>query len=486
MKNLISIHSTSSKVIAARAGFFALATFLAAATTFAQSANQRPSTDALHRLNDSIESLVNRVSPSVVQILVTGYGTAETGDTNQTSLVIARQRKIGSGVIVDPTGYIVTNAHVVSGAERIEVIVSAPSPDAPPDPIVGSQGQSFEARIVGQSAEVDLAVIKIEAEHLPAVSVATAIEPKQGELVFAFGSPGGLRNSVTMGVVSAVSRQADPSSPLVYIQTDTPINPGNSGGPLVDADGQLIGINTFIITSSGGNEGLGFAIPASLVSMVYPQLVKFGHIHQPEIGVTVQAITPELASALSLPRDFGLIVVDVQPGSPADHAGVKIQDVLTAVDGNLVASLPLLMHDLYMHKRGDHMKLAVLRGTQPLQFDIEVTEQPHNVDKLAELANSEKNVVKRLGILGVDLTPEMAQMLPQLRIQSGVIVAARTAGASSEIPLATGDVIHTVNGKTISNLEELRAALNAVKNGGAIALQVERDSKLSYVVFQLE
>ena len=240
---------------------------------------------------------------------------------------------------------------------------------------------------------------------MPAVSVATAIEPKQGELVFAFGSPGGLRNSVTMGVVSAVSRQADPSSPLVYIQTDTPINPGNSGGPLVDADGQLIGINTFIITSSGGNEGLGFAIPASLVSMVYPQLVKFGHIHQPEIGVTVQAITPELASALSLPRDFGLIVVDVQPGSPADHAGVKIQDVLTAVDGNLVASLPLLMHDLYMHKRGDHMKLAVLRGTQPLQFDIEVTEQPHNVDKLAELANSEKNVVKRLGILGVDLTP---------------------------------------------------------------------------------
>ncbi len=181
-----------------------------------------------------------------------------------------------------------------------------------------------------------------------------------------------------------------------------------------------------------------------------------------------------------------MIVVDVQPDSPADHAGIKIQDIVTSVDGNLVASLPLLMHDLYMHKRGDHMKVAVLRGTQPMQFDMQVTEQPHNVDKLAELANSERNLVKRLGILGVDLTPDMAQMLPQLRIQSGVIVAARTAGASSEIPLATGDVIHGVNAKSVSNLEELRAALSAVKPGGAIALQIERDSKLSYIVFQLE
>ncbi len=275
MRISISASSRSSLHIFARASILTLAALLTAVTSLAQSSNNRKSdranTDALHRLNDAIESLVNRVSPSVVQILVTGYGTAEAGDSNQTSLVIARQRKIGSGVIVDPSGYIVTNAHVVSGAERIEVIVSAPSPDAPPDPIIGSQGQSFEARIVGQSAEVDLAVIKIEDEHLPAVSVTTAIEPQQGEMVFAFGSPGGLRNSVTMGVVSAVSRQADPSSPLVYIQTDTPINPGNSGGPLVDADGRLIGINTFIISASGGNEGLGFAIPASLVSMVYPQ-----------------------------------------------------------------------------------------------------------------------------------------------------------------------------------------------------------------------
>ncbi len=153
-------------------------------------------------------------------------------------------------------------------------------------------------------------------------------------MVFAFGSPEGLRNSVTMGVVSAVARQPDPDSPLVYVQTDTPINPGNSGGPLVDADGGLVGINTFILSSSGGNQGLGFAIPAGVVAYAYPQLVKYGHIHEPEIGAILQTITPELAAGLHLARDFGVIVSDVAPGGPADQAGLRIQDIIISVDGN--------------------------------------------------------------------------------------------------------------------------------------------------------
>ena len=168
-------------------------------------------------------------------------------------------------------------------------------------------------------------------------------------MVFAFGSPEGLRNTVTMGAVSSVARQPDPDSPLVYVQTDTPINPGNSGGPLVDADGNLVGINTFILSSSGGNQGLGFAIPAVEVAYAYPQLLKFGHIHRPEIGLIAQAITPEIAAGLHLQRDFGVVAADVVPGEPADTAGLKIQDIILSVDGTRTTSLPLFVSTLYMH-----------------------------------------------------------------------------------------------------------------------------------------
>jgi serine protease Do len=462
-----------------------LALPLTAPPAAAQNAPDR-GTAPLRQFNEAIEALVHRVSPSVVQIVVTGYGATETADEGQTSLVIARQRKLGSGVIVDANGFIVTNAHVVSGAEHVQVVVPSPPPGEPIDPILGSPGQTFDARIVGEAKDMDLAVIKIEAKGLPFVSLTSPVDPRQGELVFAFGSPEGLRNSVTMGVVSAVARQPDDTSPMVYIQTDTPINPGNSGGPLVDADGHLVGINTFILTASGGNEGLGFAIPGRVVAMAYPQLVKFGHVHEPEIGLDVQPITPDLAAALGLPRDFGIMVSDVLPDGPADQAGLKIQDVIVTVDGAPVTSTPLLMHDLLLHRAGDHMKMEVLRGSQRVPLDIEVTERPHAVDKFADMASSEQNVVKRLGILALDLKPNLAQLMPQLRINSGVIVAARTAGASSEIPLATGDVIHSVNGAPIASLDELRAALNRVKVGGAVALQIERDSRLTYLAFELD
>ena len=174
-------------------------------------------------------------------------------------------------------------------------------------------------------------------------------------MVFAFGSPEGLRNTVTMGVVSAVARQPDPDSPLVYIQTDAPINPGNSGGPLVNTDGELLGINTFILTTSGGNQGLGFAIPAGVLAFAYPQLLKYGHIHQPEMGAIIQTITPELAAGLHLQKDFGIIVSDVSPGGPAETAGLRIQDIILSVDGTPAGSLPIFTHSLYMHGSGERV-----------------------------------------------------------------------------------------------------------------------------------
>jgi serine protease Do len=441
--------------------------------------------DALHQLNDSVEALVQRVSPTVVQILVSGYSSTEDTGQGQMSVVVGKQRTIGSGVIVDPEGYIVTNAHVVKGAEKIQVIVP-PLPAAlnAPDAIPANREQTFDARIVGVARQIDLAVIKIEAHKLPAIPIRKAVLPKQGEMVFAFGSPEGLRNSVTMGVVSAVARQPDPDSPLVYVQTDTPINPGNSGGPLVDADGELVGINTFILSSSGGNQGLGFAIPAGVVAFAYPQLLKYGHIHEPEIGAILQTITPELAAGLHLPRDFGVIVSDVVPGGPADRAGLRIQDIIVRVDGARTGSLPLFSQSLYMHGSGEHAKLEVLRGSDRLDLDVSLAERPHQVDSLVDSVDPVKNLVSHLGILGVELNPDLAHSLPDLRIPSGIIVAAKTLGnGTGEVPLQTGDVIHGLNGTTVTSMADLRDGLAKLAAGDAVVLWIERYGQLIYVSF---
>jgi serine protease Do len=452
----------------------------------AQTREGAHSTNLLRQLNESIEELVQRVSPTVVQILVTGYGAAEEAPRGQTDLLVGRRRAIGSGVIVDPEGYIVTNAHVVNGAQNIEVLVPPPpAPTASGAAPEGPQGRSYQARVVGTSREIDLAVIKIDGHGLPALSIRNSMPPaRQGEMVFAFGSPEGLRNTVTMGVVSAVARQPDPDSPLVYVQTDTPINPGNSGGALVNASGELVGINTFILSSSGGNQGLGFAIPEGVVASAYPQLVKFGHIHQPAIGALVQTITPELAAALRLKRDFGVIISDISPGGPADTAGIKMQDVVLSVDGVSISSLPQFAQNLYLHKTGDHASLEILRGADRLKVDVGLAEKPHKEDSLIDLTDPVKNLVRPLDILGVELTIELAQALPDLRIPSGVIVAARTLGTrTGEIPLQTGDVIHGLNAAPITTLEGLRAALAAVKPGEPVALQIERHEQIFYVSF---
>jgi serine protease Do len=374
----------------------------------------------------------------------------------------------------------------LNGAQKIEVFVPPkPAAEGAPASDETGQGKSYDARTVGITTEIDLAVIKIEAHGLPSLPISKPTSPRQGEVVFAFGSPEGLRNTVTMGVVSSVARQPDPDSPLVYVQTDTPINPGNSGGPLVNADGQLVGINTFIFSTSGGNQGLGFAIPAGVVAFAYPQLLKYGHIHQPEIGAIIQTITPELAAALHLHRDFGVIVSDVLPGGPADSAGMRMQDIILSVGDDSVGTLPLFTRSLYTHNGGERVKFRVLRGSDELQLDVALIDRPHKTDSLIDRVDPEKNLVRRLGILGVELDLDLAQSLPDLRIPTGIIVAGKTVGASEEIPVQTGDVIHGINGKTITTLADLRAALDKLKVGDAVALLVERYGQLIYVSFLL-
>src|ERR1700724_1695631 len=279
--------------------------------------------DVLVQLNGALEGLAAKVSSGVVQILVTGYGPAHEENRSQTALIV-RQHAVGSGVIVDADGYIVTNAHVIEGAQRIRVALPIPVGETTGVVPVGKR-QIREARLLGFHKETDLAWLKIEDKGLPTLPFVRHERPHVGQLVFAIGSPEGLQNSVTMGVISAVARQPDPSKPMTYIQTDAPINPGNSGGPLVDMNGTVGGINTFILSQGGGSEGLGFAIPAPIVEFVYRSLRKYGHVHRVEIGAGLQELTPTLADGLQLSQHWGVIVADVKPDGPAATAGLQIR-----------------------------------------------------------------------------------------------------------------------------------------------------------------
>ena len=443
------------------------------------------SDDTLHKLNESVDALIRKVSPSVVQILVTGYGTVEESHGN-TGVVIGRQRAIGSGFVIDPSGYIITNAHVVSGAQVVQVVLPSGNPDGSLQALLSTKTNIVPARVVGVSREIDLALLKVENVKLEALPIASYRNLHQGEVVLAFGSPQGLRNTVTLGVISSVARQTDPDSPMVYIQTDAPINPGNSGGPLVNVDGAVVGVNTFILSQSGGNEGLGFAIPSSVVSVAYQQLRKFGHVHRAQIGVGLQTITPVLAAAMNLPRSYGVIVSDVAPDGPAVEAGMRIGDVLLSIDGRMAESIPYVSFRLMSVNAGEKVHLEVLRGQERVGLDVKVIEHTDSMDQISALADPEKNLVRPLGIVGIEIDKKVAAMAPDLRDPFGIIVAARSSDAGGEIPLNTGDVIRTLNGQPMTTIERLRAALGELKPGTPVVLQIQRDDRLLYVSFTLE
>lgn len=451
-----------------------------------QKAAESAKTDLLKQFNISLEALAQKVSPAVVQILVTGFGPVEDENGGTNTALITRQQSLGSGVVVDPDGYIITNAHVVAGAQTIRVMLTLPTDEA--DVSAASPlKKEYEAKLLGVHADTDLALLKIDAKGLPYLPIEPRHRVRQGELVVALGSPEGLQNSVTMGVVSSVNRQPDPSRPMVYIQTDAPINRGNSGGPLVDVEGYLVGINTFILSSSGGSEGLGFAIPAGLVNFVYQRLRKFGHVDRSEIGAAAVAITPLVVEGLHLPVDSGVMVADIAPGGPAESSGLKIEDVIVSIDGRPIRSLPMLNASLYLHPTGEIMTVEVLRGDQRVTLHIPVIAQKHDVDRLLDLADPEKNLVPRLGVLAVTMNDSITKLLPDLRIDSGVIVVANTTiGGGMGTALKAGDIIHSVNNQTVTTLEQLQAAVVAVKPNHAVVLQVERDGSLNFVSFEAE
>ena len=460
---------------------------LAAPPVGAESPQAAGAPPVLHELNAAVAKLVARVSPAVVQIRVTGYGPASDGGAE--GPLVSRQRTIGSGVIVDSSGYVLTNDHVVHGAQRIQVVLPGKSAGEPGSP--STRQRIYEARVVGTQPGIDLALLRINATGLPTIPIDSSAKVRQGELVFAIGSPQGLASTVTMGVVSSAARQMDVATPLsipmLLIQTDAPINPGNSGGPLVNADGVLVGINTFIFSQSGGNQGLGFAIPAPMVRFAYDSLRKYGHVRRIEAGISAQAVTPTLAAGLGLARDWGVVVADVAPGTAADAAGVQAGDVIETFDGHVVDSLPALTGALFLHPVEEPVALGIIRGDERLTLTVHAPEAKQPTDQLADLANPDKGLVPRIGILGVDVTDKLRGILPPLRIPGGVVVAARTLeGTSTSAGLQPGDVIHAVNQTPVESLDALRQLIQAFKPGDSVVLQVERQGRLTYLPFEID
>ncbi len=441
--------------------------------------------DTLIQLNTALEGLAEKVSQGVVQVLVTGYGTVEESGHQETAL-IARQRAIGSGVVVDPNGYVMTNAHVVEGARRIRVILPVPAMGGGTLEPEGKR-RILEAKLVGVHQESDLALLKVSAKELPALPLETNRRVRQGQLVFAVGSPEGLQNTITMGVISSVARQPDPNKGMVYIQTDAPINPGNSGGPLVDMDGHVVGINTFILSGSGGSEGLGFAIPARIVHFVYESLRKYGHVHRSEIEAGAQTITPALATGLGLKRSWGVVISDVKPDGPAAAAGLKIGDVVLASDDRPIDTLPAFAGSLYLHPTDKVLKLDVLRESEKKTLEIPVLQQPNAMDQLLDIADPQTSLVPQLAILATGIDDRIRSVVGDLRIPNGVIVLGRAADLfGPDIGLMTGDIIHAVNNRPVDTVDNLRSALSQLKSRDSVALQIERQGKLQFVAFELD
>jgi serine protease Do len=446
---------------------------------------QRPDAGSglLHEFNRAMIRLSERVSPSVVQVQVTGFHpTGQAGKVE--SAFVSRQHAIGSGVIVDPDGYILTNNHVVSGAQRVQVLIPAAAGGAPGDDDAGRR--LFDARVVGTEPNADLALLKIEAKGLHALSLAGAVPVHQGEMVFAVGSPEGLERTITMGIVSAPAREVEMEQHMEFIQTDAPINPGNSGGPLVNVDGALVGINSFFVSESGGSQGLGFAIPAAMAKLVYESLRKEGHVHLVDAGLSLQAIDRPLARGLALPRDWGVVVADVELDGPARAAGILPGDVIASIDGHPIPNLAAATTARYLHRPGQPVRFVLLRGDGQLTVTVDGKEKPHLAD-LTELAAPEKSLVRPLGIIGVTVTPELRGMIHGLLIGKGVVVVARTLDMTAvESGLQTGDVIHAVNRKDVDSVEGLRTLLRGFRRGDPVAIQIERDGKLAFLSFEME
>ncbi len=469
---------------------FALAVPLPAAV-IAQAPAPVPDTALLSQGSKAMAAVIQRVLPAVVHVNV--VTTVETqGDTpdifndpffrrffgpglppSQPPRESQQQKGLGTGFIVSPEGYILTNNHVAGNASKITVKLR--------------DGREFDAKLVGADAGTDLAVIKIDAKDLPIVQFGDSRQLEVGETVIAVGNPFGLEQTVTEGIVSAKGRsQLGLSEYEDFIQTDASINPGNSGGPLIDVTGKVVGVNTAIFSRSGGSMGIGFAIPSDLAQHVMTSLITDGAVHRGFLGVSIQDLTPELAKAMGIQADGGVVVSDVQGDTPAAKAGIRQGDVIVAFSDQPVRTANDLRVRVADVKPGSKTPVALLREGEPLTVHVTLTERPAKAESASGGESGSNEAPKgaperKLGLALQPLTPDLAEQLGYPG-QHGLLVSGVESGSAAEdASLQRGALILQVNRKPVTSLEQFRQIVRGVKSGGKLLLLVRMGPATRYL-----
>jgi serine protease Do len=462
------------------------------AATYTATAMDDESVSSLVALDTAVEAVAARVTPAVVNVSVTSRGSAEheIGGDDQDSGApqgippgferffgpqgpfgkgqrLPQQQQIqhgiGSGIIISPDGYIVTNDHVVDSATQIRVTLN--------------DRRVLPAKLIGVDKLTDLAVIKIDAKNLPSIAWGDSTKLHPGQTVLAFGSPFGyFQFSVTRGIVSALNRPNpytdDPRKPGAYIQTDAAINQGNSGGPLVNAHGELVGINTFIISNSGSFAGAGFAIPSQIVKATADALIKNGTVHHGYLGITMNDVTPENASFFNLPDASGAIVSQVTPDAPAAQAGLKGGDVLRELNGSKILNGSALQVAVSQVSPGTTISLGILRDGKPETLKVRVGEF-HKDAEVAENSDASPNQQGKLGLAVDDITPDVRQQLNlPSHLNGAAVQSVRPASPAEDAGIGPGDVILEVNRHPVASADKFASEVHSVPAGKDILLLV--------------
>ena len=392
------------------------------------------------------------------------------GDQFNKQFQIPRERRensLGSGVIVSADGYIVTNAHVVDKADEIKVHLS--------------DKREFIGKVVGSDPKSDIAVIKISGKDLPILSWGDSEKLEVGEYVLAIGNPFGLNSTITLGIVSAVGRANMGIEQYEnFIQTDAAINPGNSGGALVNTRGELIGINTAIFSRTGGNMGIGFAIPSNMAKGVMDSLVKTGKVVRGYLGVSIQDVNAEIAKQFGLDKAQGALVSDVVAGSPADKAGIKTGDVILRYDGKDIENSTMLRHRVAETPVGKNAELEVRRDKKPVKLSVQVAEQPKDMSASGESVKSADKSAALAGLEVRNLAPDSARQLNLPRATQGVVVTQVESGSAAEkAGVQPGDVVVELNRKPVQSIEDFqRLSAKLGKKDTVLLLIVRQGGRL--------
>ena len=379
-----------------------------------------------------------------------------------------KSRSLGSGFIMDQEGFIITNNHVIEGADKIKVKLM--------------DGREFKASIKGRDPMTDLALIKIDSpsHDLPALPLGDSNAIRVGDWVMAVGNPFGLSHTVTVGIISAKGRVIGAGPYDDFLQTDASINPGNSGGPLVNLNGEVVGINSAIVASG---QGIGFAIPSSMAKSIIPQLKEKGSVVRGMLGVQIQVVTPELAKSFGLKEPLGALVAEINPGSPAAKVGLQRGDIITEFDGTPIKEMHELPRLVANTPPGKSATLKILRQGKEKTFTVTVAEmKPEQMSRFMEPeGEAEKS---KLGMSVQELTPQLAHGF-QIKETAGVVVVQVEQGSpAAEAGIRPGDLIMDINGITIQTMKEYHAALSKAQPGSSLRILVKRRGKTMYVVLE--